>query len=84
MIAALLLQTAAVPKRIKRAFSFSSEVKNTGRAYLGGTYQPVSGQTHTDTPVNDLTKPHLPFFILLKSYRLNAFSILQLTTNCHI
>lgn len=73
MIAALLLQTAAVPKRIKWAFSFSSEVKNTGRVYLGGTYQSVSVQTLTDTPVNDLTKPRLPSFILLKSCRLNAF-----------
>lgn len=39
MIAALLSPTAAVPKRIKWAFSFSSEVKNIGCVYLDGTYQ---------------------------------------------
>lgn len=37
MIAAVLSHTAAVPKRIKWAFSSSSEVKNIGCVYLGGT-----------------------------------------------
>lgn len=36
---AVLSHMAAVPERIKRAFSLSSEVKNIGCVSLGGTYQ---------------------------------------------
>ena len=61
MIAALLSPTAAVPKRIKWAFSFSSEVKNIGCVYLDGTYQyGLHTSKYTQMLINDLTKPCLP------------------------
>ena len=51
---------------------------------ISGWHLPVCAvyqQTHPDTPINDLTKPSLPSFILLKSNPLNVFSVVQLTVD---